>query len=150
MAERQERILRLVGDKGGNASVWIEARGGSRNPVAPIGATAHEHTSRRHSELAHLATGEESAGLYLELNDNGSAVIGEAVARFDANTEHHHHLVCLGCDRISDLEDLKLAPINLPDPRRTGFEIADYSIHFEGYCAECRRKKTSRLRPESV
>jgi len=71
----------------------------------------------------------------------------EAVARFDANTEHHHHLVCLGCDRISDLEDLKLAPINLPDPRRTGFEIADYSVHFEGYCAEFRRKKNKPASP---
>jgi len=71
----------------------------------------------------------------------------EAVARFDANTEHHHHLVCLGCDRISDVEDLELAPINLPDARRAGVEIADYSVHFEGYCAECRRKKNKPASP---
>jgi Fe2+ or Zn2+ uptake regulation protein len=66
----------------------------------------------------------------------------EAVARFDDNTDHHHHLVCLGCQRVTDLDGLKLGPIKLPDARRTGFEIADYSIHFEGYCPECRRKKT--------
>jgi Fur family transcriptional regulator, peroxide stress response regulator len=70
-----------------------------------------------------------------------------AVARFDGKTDHHHHLVCLGCDRVTDLDDLKLDPIKLPDARRTGFEIADYSIHFEGYCQECRRKKPKSVSP---
>ena len=66
----------------------------------------------------------------------------EAMACFDGNTDHRHHLVCLGCHSVTDLDGLKLGPIKLPDARRTGFEIADYSIHFEGYCPVCRRKKT--------
>ena len=73
----------------------------------------------------------------------------DAVARFDGNTDHHHHLVCLGCDRVTDLDGLKLDPIKLPDARRKGFEIADFSIHFEGYCPECRRKKTKALSPRA-
>jgi Fur family transcriptional regulator, peroxide stress response regulator len=73
----------------------------------------------------------------------------DAVARFDGNTDHHHHLVCLGCDRVTDLDDLKLDPIKLPDGRRRGFEIADFSIHFEGYCPECRRKKSKALSPRT-
>ena len=32
----------------------------------------------------------------------------DAVARFDGNTDHHHHLVCLGCDRVTDIDGLKL------------------------------------------
>ena len=71
----------------------------------------------------------------------------DAVARFDGNTDHH--LVCLGCDRVTDLDGLKLDPIKLPDARRRGFEIADFSIHFEGYCPECRRKKTKALSPRA-
>jgi Fur family transcriptional regulator, peroxide stress response regulator len=73
----------------------------------------------------------------------------DAVARFDGNTDHHHHLVCLGCDRVTDLDDLKLDPIKLPDRRRRGFEIADFSIHFEGYCPECRRKNSKALSPRA-
>jgi Fur family peroxide stress response transcriptional regulator len=73
----------------------------------------------------------------------------EAVARFDANTDHHHHLVCLGCDRVSDYQDPEFDPISLPDARRTGFKIADYSIHFEGYCPECRRKKNKPMPPKA-
>lgn len=26
-------------------------------------------------------------------------------ARFDANMDHHHHLICLGCRRIEDITD---------------------------------------------
>jgi Fur family transcriptional regulator, peroxide stress response regulator len=73
----------------------------------------------------------------------------DAVARFDGNTDHHHHLVCLGCDRVTDLDGLKLDFIKLPEGRRKGFEIADFSIHFEGYCPECRRKKTKALSPRA-
>lgn len=73
----------------------------------------------------------------------------DAVARFDGNTDHHHHLVCLGCDRVTDLDDLKLDPITLPDARRRGFEIADFSIHFEGYCPECRHNKAKTLSPRA-
>ena len=73
----------------------------------------------------------------------------DAVARFDGNTDHHHHLVCLGCDRVTDLDGLKLDFIKLPEGRRKGFEIADFSIHFEGYCPECRRKKTKALSPRT-
>ena len=64
-------------------------------------------------------------------------------------TGHHHHLVCLGCDRVTDRDGLKLDRIKLPDARRKGFEIADFSIHFEGYCPECRRKKTRSLSPRA-
>ena len=73
----------------------------------------------------------------------------DAVARFDGNTDHHHHLVCLGCDRVTDIDGLDLDRIKLPEARRKGFEIADFSIHFEGYCPECRRKKTKALSPRA-
>ncbi len=65
----------------------------------------------------------------------------KAAARFDANTGRHHHLVCLKCDKMADLDDPSLDQIGLPHPRRTGFEIIDYSVYFEGLCSECRQKK---------
>ena len=68
----------------------------------------------------------------------------DAVARFDGNTNHHHHLVCLGCNRVADIDGLDLDRIKLPETRRKGFEIADFSIHFEGYCPECRQNKKTK------
>ncbi len=62
-----------------------------------------------------------------------------ATVRFDARTELHHHLVCLCCNKLIDLEDLDLKAVELPDTNRNGFEVTDYSIHFRGTCLACRR-----------
>jgi Fur family transcriptional regulator, peroxide stress response regulator len=61
-------------------------------------------------------------------------------ARFEPNLRRHHHLVCLDCGRIIDLEDARLNKIPWPDAARHGFKIADYHIHFRGRCARCRQK----------
>jgi Fur family transcriptional regulator, peroxide stress response regulator len=60
--------------------------------------------------------------------------------RFDANAGHHHHLVCVRCSRVMDLEDPRLDDLPVPDPAQTGFQTADYSVHFTGLCAECRQE----------
>jgi Fur family peroxide stress response transcriptional regulator len=64
-----------------------------------------------------------------------------STTRYDPNLQRHHHLICSSCERISDLEDPSLDSMTLPEPERTGFEIVDYSIHFQGLCPECRRKR---------
>jgi Fur family peroxide stress response transcriptional regulator len=61
-------------------------------------------------------------------------------ARFDPKIRQHHHLVCLDCNGIIDLEDERLNNVPRPDVRRLGFEITDYHIHFRGRCAACRQK----------
>lgn len=61
-----------------------------------------------------------------------------SVARFDNSTERHHHLVCNQCEETTDLGDDLLKAVTLPDTRRLGFRIEDYSIHFKGLCSKCR------------
>jgi Fur family transcriptional regulator, peroxide stress response regulator len=63
-----------------------------------------------------------------------------ASARFDPNVEQHHHLVCLHCGKMTDLDDPRLNGLPLPNTRATGFEITDYTVHFRGACRDCRRK----------
>jgi Fur family transcriptional regulator, peroxide stress response regulator len=70
----------------------------------------------------------------------------EATARFDGNTEHHHHLVCLRCDKVSDYHDSSLKSIRLPDARRSGFKIVDFSVYFEGLCPHCKRTRAGAQR----
>lgn len=74
----------------------------------------------------------------------GLGVIGRAhhqgsIARFDAKTHRHHHLVCEGCRRVVDYEAPGLDGLPLPEPAAIGFEVRDYSIQFTGLCAACRR-----------
>jgi Fur family peroxide stress response transcriptional regulator len=67
----------------------------------------------------------------------------EAAARFDANTDHHHHLVCIRCGTTVDFDHPGLDKLPLPDGRRTGFEILDFSVYFEGVCEACKRAKAN-------
>jgi Fur family ferric uptake transcriptional regulator len=61
----------------------------------------------------------------------------------------HHHLVCLECDSIVDLDSPLLDQLPLPDVS-SGFKIEDYSIQFRGVCRACARKSSGkRTRPAS-
>jgi Fur family peroxide stress response transcriptional regulator len=61
--------------------------------------------------------------------------------RFDPTTRHHHHLVCLHCDKLIDLDDARLEQrVELPDVRAHAFQIQGFSVYFRGICAVCRRK----------
>lgn len=63
----------------------------------------------------------------------------EAAARFDGNTDHHHHLVCVRCNKIADFDGPSFDPRLLPDVRKTGFHLLDYSVYFEGVCGGCKK-----------
>lgn len=73
-----------------------------------------------------------SLGLVAKTCHPGSA------ARFDPKLDLHHHLVCLECGRIEDVEDPRLNSLPWPDVRSTAFQIEDYLVHFRGRCAACR------------
>ena len=56
--------------------------------------------------------------------------------RFDANRHPHHHLWCVRCHGLTDIESDTLA--NLALPKGLDFEVMDYTIQFSGVCAACR------------
>jgi Fur family peroxide stress response transcriptional regulator len=61
-----------------------------------------------------------------------------AAARFDPNTDHHHHLVCVSCHALTDFDDPALDTLPLPNTHPDAFVITDYSVHVFGTCADCR------------
>ena len=62
-----------------------------------------------------------------------------AAARFEVESHRHHHLVCVECGRMIDLEDSRLDELPFPESKVHGFELTDYSIQFRGICAACAR-----------
>jgi Fe2+ or Zn2+ uptake regulation protein len=62
-------------------------------------------------------------------------------ARYDGHLERHHHLVCLGCDRIIDFTDARLDSLPVPSTRRFGFRVSDYTVELRGMCRECREQE---------
>lgn len=64
-----------------------------------------------------------------------------ATARFDAKTHRHHHLVCIQCNRIVDLDSPGLDAIPLPKGKPQGFDICGFSVQLIGTCPDCRKKR---------
>jgi len=61
-------------------------------------------------------------------------------ARYDANTEEHHHLICEKCGKI---EDVKLEQkLNIPKEFH-GYKTESYSVNIYGVCPDCKAKMQS-------
>lgn len=60
-------------------------------------------------------------------------------ARFDANVDLHHHLICLGCRRIEDVTDEALDRVTVSS-RQSAFQVLRHRVEFHGYCRDCQRK----------
>ncbi|HVZ79839.1 MAG TPA: transcriptional repressor [bacterium] len=69
-----------------------------------------------------------------------------SAARYDPNTERHHHLTCLQCHKVVDLEEDRVRELRLPPASGKGFEVVDYSVHFKGYCPDCAGKRRTKAR----
>ena len=67
-------------------------------------------------------------------------------SRFDGNIDLHHHLICLGCRKISDVTDAALDQLAVSPSVRTGFEVTGHRVEFHGYCAACRRQRRRQVR----
>jgi Fur family peroxide stress response transcriptional regulator len=65
-----------------------------------------------------------------------------AAARYDAVVENHHHMLCVDCQKLIDLEAGEFENMRLPDELKGGFRVLDYSIYFLGVCASCFRQST--------
>lgn len=103
----------------------------------------HPTAEQVHEALQAHAKGISRATVYrtlnslVELGAIGRAHQLGAATRFDANAGHHHHLVCVQCNRVTDYTDARLDDLPLPDTVRNGFRTMDYSIHFNGLCPVC-------------
>lgn len=70
----------------------------------------------------------------------------DAVARYDAKTDFHHHLICKICGKVQDLEAeiLDSEQIRKEIEKKTSFKDIEYHLTIYGICEEC--SKGSKLR----
>ncbi len=60
------------------------------------------------------------------------------VARYDADLSSHHHLVCLDCQRITNVKPTEVDR-EIPIPKHGEFQIIHYQLVYQGYCPACVR-----------
>lgn len=59
-------------------------------------------------------------------------------ARYETDPAPHHHAVCVGCKRITDVFDAALGRVKLPRTVKDRFQVLGHRVEFFGYCADCR------------
>jgi Fe2+ or Zn2+ uptake regulation protein len=64
---------------------------------------------------------------------------GDGSKRFELSArKHHHHLVCLNCKRVEDVElERKLSAEQKRIEHASGFKIKNHALEFFGLCNKC-------------
>lgn len=62
---------------------------------------------------------------------------GGAHAWVACDAVHHHHAICTGCGRSTEVDDAGLASILAGIGRRSGFRVASHRLEVFGLCADC-------------
>lgn len=60
------------------------------------------------------------------------------VARYDAKVNTHHHLVCLKCQSIQDVDSL-IDQQRIVLPEGNNFQVVRHQLVLQGYCPDCRK-----------
>jgi Fur family peroxide stress response transcriptional regulator len=60
-------------------------------------------------------------------------------ARFDANRDHHHHLICTTCRRVFDVPEADLPRPAVTPAALGGFRVQACRIQLLGVCPDCQR-----------
>jgi len=62
--------------------------------------------------------------------------------RVESNFHPHHHLVCMRCKSITDLEHADLKPSRLRAKLPRGFQVKRIAVDILGVCATCASPRT--------
>lgn len=66
--------------------------------------------------------------------------LGTGSGRFDPNVEPHHHLVCVGCGDVRDLQ-ADYSHLRIPPGQQQGFSVTAVEVVFRGFCETCNSKR---------
>jgi Fur family ferric uptake transcriptional regulator len=136
-----QRLAKRITSRGrrltGQRMVVAEAL--STGKAAVSAQELHERLRPRHPRLA-LATvyraleAQVESGMARRLERPG-----HIFAYVACQPEHHHHLVCVRCQKVEDLDETILKPVLRGITERHGFAVEHERLDFYGLCASCRK-----------
>lgn len=104
----------------------------------PTADQVHEAVAVRHPDISR-ATVYRTLEQLARLGIIAKACHPGRGIRYDRRTDVHHHLVCLRCDDVVDIDDERLNALPLPDTTAQGFEIKGFGVELRGLCRRCRQ-----------
>jgi Fur family peroxide stress response transcriptional regulator len=60
----------------------------------------------------------------------------DAIARYDANIEPHHHFICRACGKLEDIPMEAISEVP-HSSLKSGYRVEGYAIVLRGVCAAC-------------
>ncbi|MGX6977721.1 ferric iron uptake transcriptional regulator [Vagococcus elongatus] len=100
---------------------------------------------QKSSEIG-LATVYRTLEMLTELKIVDKISFNDGVARYDLRKEgakhFHHHLLCLECGSIEEIEEDLLVEVEKVVEKNFNFEVTDHRLTFHGVCGACRENKS--------
>ncbi|MGM8214035.1 ferric iron uptake transcriptional regulator [Bacillaceae bacterium W0354] len=91
-----------------------------------------------------LATVYRTLELLSELKVVDKINFGDGVSRFDLRKEgadhFHHHLVCVECGSVKEIEEDLLGDVEKVVESQWKFKVQDHRLTFHGVCENCQSK----------
>jgi Fur family transcriptional regulator, ferric uptake regulator len=91
-----------------------------------------------------LATVYRTLELLTELKIVDKINFGDGVSRYDLRQEgaahFHHHLVCIECGAVDEIQEDLLEDVEEIVERQWNFKIKDHRLTFHGICYRCQEK----------
>jgi Fur family ferric uptake transcriptional regulator len=92
-----------------------------------------------------LATVYRTLELLNELKVVDKINFGDGVSRYDLRQEgaahFHHHLVCIECGAVDEIQEDLLDDVEAIVESRWNFKIKDHRLTFHGICSRCHSKQ---------
>ncbi|MBM6846344.1 Fur family transcriptional regulator [Bacillus licheniformis] len=93
-----------------------------------------------------LATVYRTLELLTELKVVDKINFGDGVSRYDLRKEgaahFHHHLVCMECGSVVEIEEDLLEDVEEIIEKDWKFKIKDHRLTFHGICHDCQQKES--------
>lgn len=100
----------------------------------------HLMTRKKDPEIG-LATIYRTLEILAELNILHKIDFGDGCIRYefsDQEAHNHHHLICIKCGRVIEVNDDFLETLETWIEKKTEFHITNHQLKFYGYCKECK------------
>src|ERR1700722_5448462 len=101
---------------------------------------------REHPHIS-LATVHRTLETLCEIGEARKVTTLHDSARYDGNLAPHHHVVCVRCRRIRDVEISGLERMIDGHAALQGFQPLGWSLEIQALCDDCRKSDSGKVRP---
>ena len=109
------------------------------NAKAPLAASDMLKSLEKKSPAVNKTTVYRELDFLRENNIVQEVEFGDKKKRYEISDRHHHHVVCLECKKVEDVDlqsDLEAQEKKIG--RQKNFKVLNHSLEFFGLCADCK------------